>query len=83
MILMLVAENAETHDRRILGDATGEMGPFAIAIYGNQNRRISSWHVDESKFVYNSNPWFHRGGTVNIGSDAGMDLFAFSYGCLA
>ncbi|MCI8467494.1 MAG: hypothetical protein HFI08_04835, partial [Bacilli bacterium] len=42
------AENDETYNRRILGDATGEMGPFATATYGSQNRQIGSWYADEA-----------------------------------
>ncbi len=41
---------------RILGDATGELGPFAL-----ETRWHSSWYGDLSEFV-DSTPWFHRGG---------------------
>ena len=70
------AENDETYNRRILGDATGEMGPFAIAIYETQNRQIGSWYADETFFVDHWYSWFHRGGGMYFGSETGV--FAFS-----
>ena len=70
---------------RILGDATGEMGPFGtIQTTGTTeqcgetgicNRLISSWYGDSSWFVYSSNPWFRRGGYYNYGSGAGAFYF--------
>ena len=49
-----------TYSKRILGDATGEMGPFysSGAYYNN-------WYNDYSYFVYSSAPWFARGGYCN------------------
>jgi hypothetical protein len=72
------AENDETYNRRILGDATGEMGPFATATYGSQNRKIGSWYADEAWFVANWVPWFRRDGGYVVGNDA--SVFAFDYG---
>ena len=66
----------EQFQRRILGDATGEMGPFASATYLTQTRQISSWYADEAWFVYSNIPWFARGGYYTHGLDAGV--FAFS-----
>ena len=63
--------------RRILGDATGEMGPFGSVTYLTQTRNISSWHADWASFVYSTDPWFVRGGDSPVGLDAGV--FAFSY----
>lgn len=60
-------------DKRILGDATGEMGPFRGS--------VNSWHGDNAWFVDSSNPWFLRGGRFGHGSDAGM--FYFSYNDVA
>ena len=74
------AENDETYNRRILGDATGEMGPFATATYGSQNRQIGSWYADEAWFVSPGNPWFDRGTYFNHGSVAGVFAFASTYG---
>ena len=65
------------YNNRILGDATGEMGPF-----GNEKdpdgsaRYKSSWYKDYAYFVDSSNPWFYRGGAWNSGTNAGS--FAFS-----
>ena len=53
--------------RRILGDGTGEMGPFQSG--------KSSWYTDTSSFVRSSGPWFYRGGIYNVGSDAGAFYF--------
>ena len=50
---------------RILGDATGEMGPF-------QTDRESSWYGDISVFVSTYAPWFIRGGRVAYGVQCGM-----------
>jgi len=71
------ATNDVGYQRRILGDATGEMGPFAVKIYGMQNRRIGSWYADEAWFVNYGNPWFNRGTSATVGLDAGV--FAFGH----
>ena len=70
----------ETYNRRILGDATGEMGPFAMATYGTQRRQIGSWYADEAFFAYYRDPWFIRGGSMGIGSMAGIMGFTFNAG---
>ena len=54
--------------RRILGDATGEMGPFASS--------QSSWYSDYSWFVSSSSPWFYRGGGYYV--ESGSGAFCFS-----
>jgi len=74
------AENDETYNRRILGDATGEMGPFSTATYGSQTRQISSWYQDESVFVYRAAPWFIRGYYYAHGTGAGAFGFGGHYG---
>ncbi len=64
--------------RRILGDATGEMGPFqGIKYISEIARQISSWYADHTYFVTPINPWFVRGYAYDVGSEAGV--FAFSY----
>ena len=70
------AESIEVYYRRILGDATGEMGPFAAVTYGLPNRQIGSWYADEAWFVDHLYSWFVRSGIWLSGSGAGM----FSYG---
>ena len=57
----------KTYSKRILGDATGEMGPF----YNYKN-----WYDDDSHFAYSYNPWFYRGGFYSDGKLAGQ--FAFN-----
>ena len=61
-----------SRSRRILGDATGEMGPFQSL--------QSSWYNDTASFVYSSNPWFGRGGNYSLGSGAGAFSFNYSNG---
>ncbi|MCI8575569.1 MAG: hypothetical protein HFI09_03775, partial [Bacilli bacterium] len=72
------AENDKTYNRRILGDATGEIGPFATVIYGNQSKIVDSWYQNESTFISNWSPWVVRGSIYMRGMNAG--LFAFTEG---
>ena len=64
-------------NNRILGDATGEMGPF-----GNEKdpdgttRQKSSWYGDFADFADSSYPWFTRGGIWSNGTESGA--FAFN-----
>ena len=58
--------NETTYSKRILGDATGEMGPF----YESQN-----WYADYSYFANSSRPWFGRGGGYHHGVTAGQFYF--------
>ena len=60
---------------RILGDATGELGPF----YNDGNNR-STWYADLSGFVNTSLPWFIRGGGWSSISFAGHFYFSSSHG---
>ena len=64
--------NYNNYSRRILGDGTGEMGPFYSY--------TSSWYNDIDGFVYSSVPWFGRGGYYADGSVAGAFSFVSSYG---
>jgi len=76
----LYSTNELHFERRILGDATGEMGPFAAATYtgsaGSHTRSIGSWYTDQAWFVDSSYPWFFRGAYIGCGLIAGM--FAFN-----
>jgi hypothetical protein len=72
------AENDETYNRRILGDATGEMGPFGS--YGTQSRQVGSWHDNAALFIYHQYPWFTRGGQFSHGSIGGIFVFDVSSG---
>ena len=60
------------YSRRILGDATGEVGSFL--------GYVSSWYNDNAWFVYSSNSWFGRGGSYENSSGAGSFYFGYSYG---
>ncbi len=60
---------ATTYSKRILGDATGEMGPFYGTYYNN-------WYNDVSAFAESSRPWIHRGGGYNDGYKAGQFYFS-------
>ena len=68
-------ESNRIYSRRILGDVTGEMGPFATVTYGTQQRLISSWYADEAWFIHHIVPWFIRGSAYYQGSCSGV----FSY----
>ena len=67
-------ENGQKYSRRILGDATGEMGPFTTG--DNLYTSTGSWYDDIAYFIYNSNSWFRRGGFFHDGLGAG--IFAFT-----
>ena len=69
----------EQYQRRILGDATGEMGPFTEVTYLTTTRQIGSWYDDVAYFVRSSSPWFRRGGGPGDGSDAGAFTFISDY----
>ena len=65
-----------TYQYRILGDATGEMGPFKQYLDGDNNSRWhSSWYGDNSNFVDSTYPWFFRGGHYTNGVLAGAFYF--------
>ncbi len=59
-----------TYQYRLLGDATGEMGPFSR--YPSDN---GSWYGDYAAFVSSTSPWFHRGGYCGNSSLAGVFNF--------
>lgn len=75
--------NSTAYANRILGDATGEMGPF----YNyedtdngkqgiNTTRNHSGWYKDFATFISADSPAFKRGGTAKNGSLSGQ--FAFN-----
>ena len=70
-----------SYQYRILGDATGEMGPFQNYLDGDNNSRYhNSWYADFSIFVDSYNPWFRRGGNCYHGVIAGQFDFDRSKG---
>ncbi len=63
---------ATLYSKRILGDATGEIGPFyKLDVYYRNN-----WYDDYSFFVFSANPWFGRGSSYNDGLGAGQLHFS-------
>ena len=65
-----------TYQNRILGDATGEMGPFVtFADSDGTSRPHNQWYSDDSQFVDSSYPWFSRGGGHTRGVLAGQFYF--------
>jgi hypothetical protein len=64
-----------SYSYRILGDATGEMGPFKSSTIGGGTYYINSWYSDSSYFVDSSYPWFIRGGACSYGVLAGQFFF--------
>ena len=70
------SSSISSYQYRILGDATGEMGPFKQFLDGdNQSRYHSSWYSDNSYFVESSNPWVGRGGRYTCGLIASAFFF--------
>jgi len=72
--------NDQHYERRILGDATGEMGPFGTDKYLTQSRAISSWYADSAYFIRSDYPWFTRGYVYSCGTDSGIFAFINGYG---
>ena len=70
----------EQYQRRILGDATGEIGPFASATYLTQIRQIGSWYADDAWFVNSYGSWFLCSVNHDYGLDAGVFAFNHTHG---
>ena len=68
-----------SYQYRILGDATGEMGPFtnlkSSGSNGDKTAYVSNWYASDAGFVDLSCPWFGRGGGCNNGVIAGQFYF--------
>ena len=65
-----------SYTNMILGDATGEMGPFDNYKDGDNNMRYHNrWYADNSIFAATSDPWFARGGHFDRGILAGQFYF--------
>ena len=64
--------NDQEYQRRILGDATGEMGPMDIS----NNIKVNSWHnAGLNQYFSTTYPIGHRGYSYNSGYHA--DIFSF------
>ena len=68
--------NLSSYNNRILGDATGEFGPFYYIDYQYKN----NWYRDISHFIEPANPWFLRSGYASHGSIAGPLFFYYDKG---
>ena len=62
-------EGEAHYNDRILGDATGEMGPLeeGIELYSE-----SSWYEDIERMVNTIYPWFYRGCDYSMGFGTGI-----------
>ena len=70
-----------TYNKRILGDATGELGPFyAYKDSDNNNRYHSTWESDSAHFIETSAVCFIRGGRYTYGAVAGSFAFGRNTG---
>ena len=72
----LYSHEANIYNRRILGDATGEMGPFESRTNLTVTRSINSWYLDQGVFINDELPFFWRGSGYLGGTNTG--IFAFS-----
>ncbi len=68
------------YEKRILGDATAEMGPFSIQTFLTNSNQIGSWYNDVSWFAWNTHPWITRGFSYTGGLNAGLFAFNYYYG---
>ena len=70
------SSTSTSYQYRILGDATGEMGPFKAYLDGDNGSRYHNiWYGDFSYFVDSTYPWFDRGGHCGDGVLAGQFYF--------
>ena len=77
------SSTASTFKYRILGDATGETGPFKSFIDGDgdttatttNSRNHNTWYNSLARFVLSSEPFFLRGGTFKNGGLASQFYF--------
>ncbi len=70
------SSDTTTYEYRILGDATGEMGPFSYYEDDDGSTRYhNSWYSDDSYFINSSNSWFRRGGNYPAGVLSGQFYF--------
>ncbi len=66
-----------SYDKRILGDATGELGLFYNYVESNDvSFYHNSWYADYGNFIDSRLPWLGRGGRYDDGSGAGQFFFA-------
>ncbi len=67
-----------TWNKRILGDATGEMGPIGT---NSSAWYINSWYGDYGYFLDSAtNTWFSRGGRAEYNKQSGLFSFHIHQG---
>ena len=72
------------YNTRILGDATGEMGPFYRGKNpDNSTLNKSYWYESYSHFIAPASSWFIRGASCNDGSISSIFSFHSGYGVVA
>ena len=76
----IVSGEVPRYIKRILGDATGELGPFQEISNATATTRLSSWYKQTSYFVYKQSPWFIRGGGYYDGIYGGIFKFGIGTG---
>ncbi len=74
------SDNFKIYYRGILGDATGEMGPFGTITYENSQTFKGSWYDDEANFVTSVLPWCIRGSYFLSGLGSGIFNFGATHG---
>lgn len=79
----LYSTTFDSFGRRILGDATGEMGPVYPLNETNAKTTISSWYQDRASMIDNTAPLAERGGSNWDGVRAGLFSFLAAYGYVA
>ena len=73
--------NQESFNYRILGDATGEVGPYYNYSILDIERQRNSWDGSAVLFPYPEQPWIYRGGYPMDMECAGI-LFGYRAGAL-
>ncbi len=75
------SSDKNAYNYRILGDATGEMGPFYNYYEKNGSAYDhNSWYSDYSRFIYKDSAWFERGGRYLAGPLSGQFSFRTTSG---
>ena len=70
------SSSTTTYNYRILGDATGEVGPFVTYKDGDGTSRLhNKWYGDDSLFIVSAIYWIDRGGHHDNGVLCGQFNF--------
>ena len=77
-IYINTANNNYDYFNRILGDATGEMGPF----WRLNSRNLGSWYSNHSFYIRPHQPFYQRGGYYENGMEPGMFYFGLANGSI-